>query len=52
MFNVIDIPSGHKADVIFLKHRPYSETELARRVPIRFAGQEIFVASPEDVILS
>jgi hypothetical protein len=52
MFNVIDMPSGHKADLIFLKERPYSETELNRRVRIRFAGQEIFVASPEDVILS
>ncbi len=52
MFNVIDMPSGHKADLIFLKQRPYSETELDRRVRIRFAGREIFVASPEDVILS
>ncbi|MEX2139605.1 MAG: hypothetical protein WD894_10110 [Pirellulales bacterium] len=52
MFNVIDMPSGHKADLIFLKQRPYSETELRRRIRVPFAGQEIFVASPEDVILS
>lgn len=52
MFNVIDTPSGHKADLIFLKARPFSESELERRVRIPFAGQEIYVASAEDVILS
>src|SRR5687767_1612872 len=50
MFNVIDTPSGHKADLIFLKERPFSETELRRRERVPFAGQEIFVASAEDVI--
>src|SRR5687768_15328513 len=29
MFNVIDMPSGHKADLIFLKQRSYSQTELS-----------------------
>jgi hypothetical protein len=52
MFNVIDTPSGHKADLILLKRRPFSETELQRRVRVPFAGREIFVASAEDVILS
>jgi hypothetical protein len=52
MFNVIDMPSGHKADLILLKQRPYSQTELSRRMRVPFAGGEISVASPEDVILS
>jgi hypothetical protein len=52
MFNVVDTPSGHKADLIVLKERSYSRMELGRRMRVVFAGQEIFVASPEDVILS
>jgi hypothetical protein len=52
MFNVIDAPSGHKADLVFLKPRSYSQTELSRRTRVEFAGHEIYVASPEDVILS
>ena len=52
MFNVIDMPSGHKADLIFAKQRPFSESELQRRIRVPFAGGEIYVASAEDVILS
>jgi hypothetical protein len=52
MFNVIDAPSGHKADLVFLKERSFSATELSRRSRVGFAGQAIYVASPEDVILS
>ena len=52
MFNVIDAPSGHKADLILLKQRSFSQTELSRRLRVVFAGHEISVASPEDVILS
>jgi hypothetical protein len=52
MFNVIDTPSGNKADLMFLQPRPYSTAELQRRVRVSFAGQDIYVASAEDVILS
>jgi hypothetical protein len=52
MFNVIDAESGHKADLILLKERPYSRTEIRRKKRVPFAGDHIFVASPEDVILS
>lgn len=52
MFNVIDLVRGLKADLIVLKDRPFSRTEFERRIPVQFEGHNIFVASPEDVILS
>src|SRR5688572_17341860 len=36
MFNVIDTPSGNKADLLFLKQRPYSAEELRRRMLVPF----------------
>lgn len=52
MFNVIEIRSGWKVDLILRKDRPFSVAEFARRRRVDLGGVEAFVASPEDSILS
>lgn len=52
MFNVIDLETGWKVDLIVRKARSFSRVELERRIPAEWMGVPIFVASPEDVILS
>ena len=52
MFNVIDTVSGWKADLIICKSRPFSLEEFNRRQTIELGGQDVFVASAEDIILS
>ena len=52
MFNVVHYESGLKADLIVCKDRPFSRTEFARRRCVEFQGINLYVASPEDVILS
>jgi hypothetical protein len=51
-FNVIDMVTGWKADLIPRKNRPFSETEFARRTRLEVLGVPMFVASLEDVIVS
>ncbi len=52
MFNAIDFGSGWKADFILRKDRPFSREEFRRRRPVPTAGGSVWIASPEDVILS
>ena len=52
MFNVIDTQTGVKVDLILRKARPFSESKFARRRPARIFGIPVFVATPEDTILS
>jgi hypothetical protein len=52
MFNIIDIQSGYKADLIIRKQRPYSQQEFARRTSVNFFGIETYFVRPEDSILS
>jgi hypothetical protein len=52
MFNLIDLVTGWKADFIVRKARPFSVTEFERRVARRWMDIDVFVATPEDVILS
>jgi hypothetical protein len=52
MFNVIDLATGWKIDLIIRKSRPFSEKEFGRRQRIDVQGIHLFVASAEDVILS
>lgn len=51
-FNVIDMTTGWKADLIIRKARPFSVEELARRQPIELMGTRTFVATAEDSIIS
>ena len=51
-FNIIDLSSGWKIDLIIRKPRPFSLSEFDRRFQINFEGLPIFMASAEDVILA
>ena len=51
-FNVIDLSTSWKADLIFIKDRPFSRTELERRAPVTLLGVSLFVATAEDTILA
>lgn len=52
MFNVIELSSGWKVDLIIRKDRDFSRTEFARRKEADILGITVQVATPEDVILS
>jgi hypothetical protein len=52
MFNIIDLATGWKIDLIFRKSRPFSLEEFARRQMINLQGLRVCVASPEDVIVA
>ena len=52
MFNVIDSELGWKADLIFRKDNPYHLAEFNRRMKARVMGIDLWILSPEDVILS
>lgn len=51
-FNVIDMVTGWKVDLIPRKHRAFSETEFARRARLDVLGVPTYVASVEDVIVA
>jgi hypothetical protein len=52
MFNVIDMASGWKLDLIVRKARPFSIEELARRRRVAILGVEIDAATAEDTIIA
>lgn len=52
MFNVIELETGWKADVIVCPDRPFEKNELSRRRPARLFGVDVFVISPEGSIVS
>jgi hypothetical protein len=52
MFNIIDLDSGWRADLIVRRDRPFSVEEFGRRQVRPLYGRSLPVASPEDVILS
>ncbi|HJW98668.1 MAG TPA: hypothetical protein VJ453_00815 [Terriglobales bacterium] len=51
-FNVIDFASGWKVDFIIAEDSEYGRTALARRRVIDIAGNALYVASAEDVIIA
>jgi hypothetical protein len=52
MFNIIDLESGWKIDIILQKGRAFSREEFARRRRAEVDGTPVWMASPEDVILT
>jgi hypothetical protein len=52
MFNVVDLETGWKADLILVKDRAYSRTEFARRRTAALHGRAVDVVSAEDAVLS
>jgi hypothetical protein len=51
-FNIIDSLSGWKADFILRKTRAFSRQEFERKGIAEIAGIDVWVTSPEDIILS
>ncbi len=51
-FNLIDSRTGWKVDFIICKDREFSRQELARRQRAELEGCEVFIATPEDTIIS
>lgn len=52
LFNVVDMATGWKIDLIVRKSRPFSEEEFRRRKSVHFQGMELVLASAEDIVLS
>jgi hypothetical protein len=52
MFNVVDQASGWKIDFIVRKNRPFSREEFRRRLRLSLLDVPVYVASPEDTIIS
>jgi hypothetical protein len=52
MWNIIHLEYGEKVDFWRLGDDPYDHQALDRRVAATYQGVEVWVASPEDVILS
>ena len=52
MFTVMECATGDKLDFWMLKDDDFNRELFARRTPIAFNGEQVFTATPEDVILS
>jgi hypothetical protein len=52
LFNVVDLATGWKIDLIIRKSRAFSEEEFRRRKLVNLQNSPLFVASAEDVIVS
>ena len=51
-FNVIDLETGWKVDLICRRSRPFSQTEFERRQTINWEGLDLAVATTEDLLLA
>jgi len=51
-FNIIDLQSGWKADVICLRDGAFAKTEFSRRIATELLGVRVFVATAEDTLLA
>jgi len=52
LFNVIDLATGWKIDLIIRKSRAFSQAEFGRRQLVTLQGLPLFVASAEDVVIA
>ena len=52
LFNVIDLATGWKIDLIIRKSRPFSQEEFGRRQMVKVQDLPLFVASPEDMVIA
>ncbi len=52
MFNVIDLATGWKIDLIIRKSRAFSQEEFRRRQRATLHGTPLFVATAEDVVIA
>ena len=51
-FNVIDMATGWKVDLIVRRARPFRVEEFRRREPAEIFGARVFLATPEDSIIA
>ena len=51
-FNVVDITTGWKVDLIIRKSRSFSRAEFDRRLAVHLQGLRLYVATAEDVVLA
>ena len=52
LFNVIELSTGWKIDLIIRKSRPFSREEFSRRRRVQLQGLSLCVASAEDVVIA
>jgi hypothetical protein len=52
LFNVIDLATGWKIDLIMRKSRAFSQEEFGRRQPVHAQGLPLFIASAEDIVIA
>jgi hypothetical protein len=52
LFNIIDLETGWKIDMIIRKARVFSQGEFGRRQRVSVQGLSVFVASAEDAVIS
>jgi len=52
LFNIIDLNTGWKIGLILCKSTPFGQEEFRRRRKVELDGFQVFVASPEDVIIA
>jgi hypothetical protein len=52
MFNIIDLETGWKIDLVPRKRRAFSAMEFSRRQELDLLGLRVFVASLEDTIIA
>jgi len=52
LFNVIDLATGWKVDLIIRKSRAFSQEEFSRRQRVNVQGLPLFVAGAEDIVIA
>jgi hypothetical protein len=52
MFNIIEIATGWKLDLVIRKARPFSIEEMQRRTVTRILGMDVPTATAEDTIIA
>ena len=52
IFNVIHVAAAVKVDIIVRKDAPYRREEFGRRREVTIDGQQMWLVSPEDLVLS
>ncbi len=52
MFNVVEVESSWKVDLMIRKDRPFSVEEFARRTELTFGSVRLPVATVEDLVLA
>ena len=51
-FNVVDLATGWKAELIMRRSRAFSRAEFDRRTVVEFEGMRVPIATAEDVVLA